>query len=142
MGSARLWNGDTYLRLPENRGIGVHPDGSCGRGWVASGVDRFKRLDPERLRGKWASAHVSSFWLVLQSLAVIVGGIGAWRSTSFVAAAVVVASSLIARTAVGHISFFPGLLMLFLIVTRFTAFSIFLPRLSWLSVKWRRGVLR
>ena len=77
---------------------------------------------------KWASAHVSSFWLVLQSFAVIAGGIGAWHSTSFLAAAVGVASSLIARTAGGHISFLPGLLMLFLIVTRFRAFSIFLPR--------------
>ena len=78
--------------------------------------------------GKWTSAHVKSFWLVLQSLAVIVGGIGAWRSNSFVAAAVGVASSLIAETAVGHISFFPGLLLLFLIVNRFRAFNIFLPR--------------
>jgi hypothetical protein len=77
---------------------------------------------------KWTSAHVKSFWLVLQSLAVIVGGIGAWRSNSFVAAAVGVASSLIAETAVGHISFFPGLLLLFLIVNRFRAFNIFLPR--------------
>jgi hypothetical protein len=77
---------------------------------------------------KWAPAHVSSLWLVLQSLAVIVGGIGAWRSASFVAAAVGVASSLIARTAVGHISFLPGLLMLYLMVTRFRAFSIFWPR--------------
>ena len=77
---------------------------------------------------KWASAHVSAFWLVLQSLAVIAGGMGAWRSTSFVAAAVGVASSLVARTAVGHISFLPGLLMLFLIATRLRAFSIFLPR--------------
>jgi hypothetical protein len=77
---------------------------------------------------KWSSAHVSSFWLVLQSLAVIAGGIGAWRSTSFVVAAVGVASSLIAPTAVGHISFLPGLLMLYLMVARFRAFSIFLPR--------------
>ena len=78
--------------------------------------------------GKWASPHVSSPWLVLQSLAVIAGGIGAWRSTSFVAAAVGIASSLIARTAVGHFTFLPGLLMLFLIAARFRAFSIFLPR--------------
>jgi hypothetical protein len=66
--------------------------------------------------GKWASAHVSSFGLCSRALAVIVGGIGAWRSTSFVATAVGVTSSLIARTALRHISFLPGLL-LFLIVT-------------------------
>lgn len=76
----------------------------------------------------WAPAHVSSFWLVLQSLAIIAGGWGAWRSTSFAATAVGVASSLIVRTAVGHISFLPGLLMLFLMMTRFRAFSILLPR--------------
>ncbi len=77
---------------------------------------------------KWALTQVSAFWLVLQSLAVIAGGVGAWRSTSFVAAAVGVASSLIVRTAVGNVSFFPGLLMLFLIVNRLRAFRIFLPR--------------
>jgi len=77
---------------------------------------------------EWPSTHVSAFWLVLQSLAVIVGGVGAWRSTSLVAAAVGVGSSLIARTAVGHISFFPGLLMLFLMMIRFRAFNIFRPR--------------
>ena len=94
---------------------------------VAAGVlGLLVALDP-MTRTSVASAHVSSFWLVLQSVAVIAGGIGAWRSTSFVAAAIGVASSLIARTAVGHLTFLPGLLMLVLIATRFRAFS-FLPR--------------
>ena len=75
----------------------------------------------------WPPAPGSTFWLVLQSLAVIAGGIGAWRSTSFVATVVGVASALIARTTVGHISFFPGLFMLLLIVKRFRAFDIFAP---------------
>jgi hypothetical protein len=75
-----------------------------------------------------ASVHVSSFWLVLQSLAVIAGGWGAWRSNSFIAAAIGVASSLVARTAVGHISLLPGLLMLLLIVFRVRTFGFFLPR--------------
>ena len=77
---------------------------------------------------KWASAHVKSFWLVLQSLAVIVGGIGAWRSNSFLLTAVGIASSLVVRTSVGIVSFLPGVLMLTLIVCRHKAFNIFLPR--------------
>ena len=94
---------------------------------VAAGViGLLVALDP-MTRTYMASAHVSSFWLVLQSVAVIAGGIGAWRSTSFVATAIGVASSLIARTAVGHLTFLPGLLMLFLIATRFRAFNIFCP---------------
>ena len=36
----------------------------------------------------WTWVHVSSFWLVLQSLAVDGSGLGAWRSTSFVATAI------------------------------------------------------
>lgn len=81
---------------------------------------------------KSPSAHVSSFWLILQSLAVIAGGIGAWRGRSFVVAGVGVASALIRQTAVGHITFFPGLLMLVLITGGFRSFGKFqrgLPRL-------------
>jgi hypothetical protein len=77
---------------------------------------------------RWVLPHVSIFWLVPQSLAVIAGGVGAWHSTSFVLAAVGVASSLILLTPVGCISFLPGVLMLLLIVGRFRAFSVFLPR--------------
>jgi hypothetical protein len=77
---------------------------------------------------RWMLPHVSVFWLVTQSLAVIAGGVGAWRSTSFALAVVGVASSLIVLTPVGFISFLPGVLMLLLIAGRFRAFSIFLPR--------------
>jgi len=76
----------------------------------------------------WILPHVSLLWLVPQSLAVIAGGIGAWRSTSFLLAAVGVTSSLIVVTPVGLISFLPGILMLLLITRRFRAFNIFLPR--------------
>ncbi len=37
---------------------------------------------------RWVLPHVSLLWLVPQSLAVLAGGIGAWRSLSFVLAAV------------------------------------------------------
>lgn len=67
--------------------------------------------------------QVSTFWLVLQSLAVIAGGLGAWRSTSFVLAAVGVASSLETSTRVGCKSYPPGILMLFLLVVRRRAFA-------------------
>jgi hypothetical protein len=79
----------------------------------------------------WSRAvwpHVSIYWLVLQSLAVVAGGIGAWRSNSFVLAAVGVASSLVKSTPVGCISYVPGLLMLLLLLVRFRAFGMFLPR--------------
>jgi len=76
----------------------------------------------------WVFPHVSLLWLVTQSLAVIAGGIGAWRSTSFVLAAVGVTCSLIVVTPVGLISFLPGILMLCLIVFRVRAFNVFLPR--------------
>jgi len=79
---------------------------------------------------QWPAAHVRPWWLALQSIAIVIGGIGAWRSRSFTLAAIGVVSSLVVRTEVGHISFFPGLLMFVLICARFRAFSIFLP-------KWR-----
>jgi len=72
--------------------------------------------------------HVSALWLVLQSLAVIAGGIGAWRSISFVLAAIGTASSLVVVTPVGRIAVLPGILMLLLILMRRRAFNIFLPR--------------
>lgn len=72
--------------------------------------------------------HGRSYFLVLQSVAVIAGAIGAWRSFSFTLAAIGVASSLMVWTPVGRICFLPGLLMLVLIVPRFRTFSIFLPR--------------
>src|ERR1700686_1843335 len=74
------------------------------------------------------TAQIRPLWLVLQSFAVIGGGIGAWRSRSFTLAAIGVVSSLMRHTAVGHVSFFPGLLMFFLICARSGAFNIFLPR--------------
>jgi hypothetical protein len=77
---------------------------------------------------RWVLPHVSPLWLVLQSLAVIAGGIGAWRSTSFVLAAIGVASALVVVTPVGLIAFLPGVLMLLLIVDRRRAFRVFLPR--------------
>ena len=77
---------------------------------------------------RWVLPHVNIFWLVAQSLAVIAGGIGAWRSTSFALAGIGVASSLIVLTPVGCISFLPGVLMLLLILNRPGAFSVFLPR--------------
>jgi|SRR5580700_6418916 hypothetical protein len=76
----------------------------------------------------WFSPRVSLLWLILQSLAVIAGGIGAWRSNSFLLAAVGVASSLVVKTSVGIVSFLPGVLMLMLIVRRHRAFNVFLPR--------------
>jgi hypothetical protein len=76
----------------------------------------------------WFSPHVSLPWLILQSLAVIAGGMGAWRSNSFLLAAVGVASSLVVKTSVGIVSFLPGVLMLMLIVCRHRAFNVFLPR--------------
>ena len=77
---------------------------------------------------EWRAAHIHPVWLALQSIAVIVGGIGAWQSRSFTLAATGVVSALIVRTAVGRISWLPGLVMLFLICSRFRAFNIFLPR--------------
>jgi hypothetical protein len=77
---------------------------------------------------RWLLPHVSIFWLVPQSLAVVAGGIGAWHSKSFTLAALGVASSLIVLTPVGCISFLPGVLMLVLIVARLGAFPDFLPR--------------
>lgn len=74
------------------------------------------------------AAYVHPVWLTLQSIAVIAGGIGAWRSRSFTLTAIGVLSSLIVVTPVGRISCFPGLLMLFLVCIRFRSFSIFLPR--------------
>lgn len=74
---------------------------------------------------KYPTARINSFWLVLQSLAVIAGGIGAWRSTSITLAGIGVASSLILQTAVGHITFYPGVLMLILIVGRLRSFRPF-----------------
>jgi hypothetical protein len=76
----------------------------------------------------WFWPHVSRFWLILQSLAVIAGGIGAWRSNSFLLAAVGVASSLVVKTSVGIVSFLPGALMLMLIVSRHRSFYVFWPR--------------
>jgi hypothetical protein len=73
-------------------------------------------------------AHASRFWLILQALAVIGGGIGAWRSNSFLLTAVGIASSLVVRTPVGIVSFLPGVLMLTLIACRHKAFNVFLPR--------------
>jgi hypothetical protein len=72
--------------------------------------------------------HVSTLWLVLQSLAVIAGGIGAWHSYSFVLAAIGTASSLVKVTPVGRITVLPGILMLLLLLMRRRAFNIFLPR--------------
>ena len=66
-------------------------------------------------------------FLVVQSFAVIVGGVGA-RSNSFTLAAIGVVSSLMAWTPVGRICLLPGLLLLFLMAARFRAFSIFGPR--------------
>src|SRR6516162_5257289 len=77
---------------------------------------------------QWPAAHIHPLWLTLQGIAVIAGGIGAWQSRSFALTATGVVSSLIVRTAVGHISWLPGLLMLFLCAPRFRAFNIFLPR--------------
>src|SRR5580658_6801748 len=76
----------------------------------------------------WFWPHVGPRWLILQSLAVIAGGIGAWRSNSFLLAVVGVASSLVVKTSVGIVSFLPGVLMLMLIVRRHRAFNVFLPR--------------
>ena len=73
-------------------------------------------------------SHPSPLWLILQSLAVTAGGIGAWRSKSFLLAAVGVASSLVVKTSVGMVSFLPRLLMLWLILRRPRSFSVFLPR--------------
>jgi hypothetical protein len=80
------------------------------------------------LWANWFWPHVGALWLILQSLAVIGGGIGAWRSNSFLLAAVGVASSLVVKTSVGIVSFLPGVLMLTLIVCRHKAFNVFLPR--------------
>jgi len=77
-------------------------------------------------RAVWPHVHI--YWLVLQSLAVVAGGIAAWRSNSFVLAAVGVASSLVKSTPVGCISYVPGLLMLLLLLARFRAFGMFLSR--------------
>jgi hypothetical protein len=76
----------------------------------------------------WFWPHVGPLWLILQSLAVIAGGIGAWRSNSFLLATVGVASSLVVKTSVGIVSFLPGVLMLMLIVCRHKAFNVFFPR--------------
>src|SRR5215469_4162578 len=77
---------------------------------------------------QWPAAHIHPVWLTLQAVAVIAGGIGAWQSRSFLLAAIGVVLSLIVRTAVGRISWLPGLLMFFLISARFRAFDVFLPR--------------
>jgi|SRR5215469_13723398 len=80
------------------------------------------------LWNQWPAAHIHPVWLTLQSIGVIVGGIGAWQSRSFALTAIGVVSSLIVRTPIGRISWLSGLLMLFLICRRFRAFNIFLPR--------------
>src|SRR5712692_8292837 len=72
--------------------------------------------------------HPRPYILVLQSLAVIAGALGAWRSNSFILTAIGIASSLMVWTPVGRICFLPGLLMFFLVLGRFRSFSIFLPR--------------
>lgn len=72
--------------------------------------------------------HVSRFWLVLQSLAVIAGARGAWQSTSFVLAAVGIGSALIVQTAVGCVCLLPGILMLLLTLRRLGAYDLFHPR--------------
>ena len=63
------------------------------------------------------------FLLGLQSLAVIAGAIGAWRSTSLVAAGIGVVSSLVAWTPVGHLTVLPGLLMMCLLFSRYRSFT-------------------
>jgi hypothetical protein len=74
-----------------------------------------------------AWGHSRPYFLMLQSVAVIAGGIGA-RINSFTLAAIGVISSLMLWTPVGRICFLPGLLMLFLIVARIRAFEEFVPR--------------
>jgi hypothetical protein len=76
----------------------------------------------------WFLPRVSPVWLVLQSIAVIAGGIGAWRSNSFLLAALGIASSLVVNAPVGIVTFLPGALTLMLIVVRRRAFNVFLPR--------------
>lgn len=76
---------------------------------------------------QWPAAHVGAGWLVLQSVAIVLGGIGAWRSRSFTLAAIGVVAALVVRTKVGHISFFPGLMLLILISARYRAFDFFTP---------------
>jgi hypothetical protein len=70
--------------------------------------------------------HNSVSWhlslLGLQSLAVIAGGIGAWRSTSLLAAVIGVASSLIAWTPVGRPTVLPGVVMMLLLSSRYRSF--------------------
>jgi hypothetical protein len=88
--------------------------------WIAGAL-------PDHAWPRYVLGGVRPLWLVLQSLAVTGGGIGAWRSTSFLLAALGVAASLVV-TPVGFISFLPGMLMLLLIVSRRRAFNVFLPR--------------
>lgn len=76
---------------------------------------------------RWLVVHVRVL-LVIQCLAIMAGGIGAWRSRSFVLAAIGIIACLIVVTPVGMISFWPGMFMLYLIMSRLRAFRVFLPR--------------
>jgi hypothetical protein len=77
----------------------------------------------------WLPLNLSSFWLGVQSLLIMGGGIGAWRCTSFTLALAGVLAALLFVTPIGIASFLPGVWMSFLLGQRWRAF--FPKRYGW-----------
>ena len=67
-------------------------------------------------------------WLMVQSVLVIAGGIGAWRSRSFTLALVGIGAGLIFMTPVGSAAAWPALLLLCLVILRLRTFRVFAPK--------------
>src|SRR5260370_1427746 len=70
----------------------------------------------------WLPLSLSPFWLGVQSLLIMGGGIGAWRCTSFALALTGVLAALFFLTSIGMVSFLPGMWMLYLLQQRWRAF--------------------
>lgn len=109
---------------------------ACG-GLLAAGVAGFvvSVVDSAGILSAALPVHppwyrdVGRGWLILQSLLIVAGSVGAFGSISFVLALVGVAAALVFVTPVGVLSFLPGLLMLILVMVRFRSF--FPNRYGW-----------
>jgi hypothetical protein len=71
---------------------------------------------------------IEPFWLICQSALIIVGGLSAMCTFSFILAAAGVAAALAFKTPVGLISFLPGVWLLIQLAPRFLVFPEFTPR--------------
>ena len=70
----------------------------------------------------WLCTETGQAWLIVQSLLIMAGSIGAYESRSFTVALVGTVASLVFLTPVGVVSFVPGVWMLVLVVLRFRSF--------------------